>query len=83
MVTHSAMVGMTAGVNNANVVIVIGGQYDTPSASFVGPAAEEIAERYFFDRVSLSTKGFVPREGTFESAQSRLGTGLPSAQSRQ
>jgi len=77
------MVGMTAGVNNANVVIVIGGQYDTPSASFVGPAAEEIAERYFFDRVSLSTKGFVPREGTFESAQSRLGTGLPSAQSRQ
>jgi DeoR/GlpR family transcriptional regulator of sugar metabolism len=49
------------------MVVGIGGQYDTPSASFVGPSAEESASRFFVDVAFLSTKAFLADQGTFES----------------
>ena len=46
----------------------LGGQFDPASACFVGPTAEEAARRFFVDVAFLSTKGFLPAEGTFESS---------------
>ncbi|HEY4780261.1 MAG TPA: DeoR/GlpR family DNA-binding transcription regulator [Chthoniobacterales bacterium] len=51
-----------------NTIIGIGGEYDQPSLSFVGPQAEEMAKSFFVDQAFLTTKGFLPADGTYESA---------------
>ena len=53
---------------NKNTVIALGGQFDTASACFVGPTAEETARQFFVDIAFFSTKGLLPEEGTFESS---------------
>lgn len=68
VVTNSALACLELGRNNAITVVGIGGQYDAASASFVGPASEEWAEQFLVDRAFVSTKAFLPAEGTFESA---------------
>ncbi len=67
VVTNSALACLELGKSTRNMVVGIGGQYDTPSASFVGPSAEESASRFFVDVAFLSTKAFLADEGTFES----------------
>ena len=54
--------------DNAHSVFILGGQFDPASATFVGPTAEEAAWRFFVHLAFFSTKGFLPEEGTFESA---------------
>ena len=51
-----------------NTVIGIGGEYDPLALSFVGPQAEEMAKSFFVDQAFLTTKGFLPADGTYESA---------------
>jgi DeoR/GlpR family transcriptional regulator of sugar metabolism len=70
VVTNSALLCMEFGriAENPNAVFVLGGQFDPASASFVGPTTEEAARRFFVDVAFFSTKGFLPAEGTFESA---------------
>ena len=71
IVTHSALVCMEFGRNSRgskNTVFTLGGQLDPANACFVGPTAEEIAQRFFVDIAFFSTKGFLPTEGTFESS---------------
>jgi DeoR/GlpR family transcriptional regulator of sugar metabolism len=68
VVTHSALACMEVGRGTENTILGLGGQFDPASACFVGPAAEEAARRYFVDVAFLSTKGFLPAEGTFESS---------------
>jgi DeoR/GlpR family transcriptional regulator of sugar metabolism len=68
IVTHSALACMEFARGAENTVLGLGGQFDPSSACFVGPAAEEAARRFFPDTAFLSTKGFLPEEGTFESA---------------
>jgi DeoR/GlpR family transcriptional regulator of sugar metabolism len=51
-----------------NTVFSLGGQFDPASLCFVGPTTEEAARRFFVDIAFLSTKAFLPEEGTFESA---------------
>lgn len=68
IVTNSALACMELGRNDENMVIGIGGQYDHDTASFVGPTSEKIANDFFVDLAFVSTKGFVPDEGTFESS---------------
>lgn len=68
IVCHSALTCLAFGQSAENTVIGLGGQFDPASACFVGPAAEETAQRFFPDTAFLSTKGFLPGEGTFESA---------------
>jgi DeoR/GlpR family transcriptional regulator of sugar metabolism len=70
VITHSAMVCMEFGrvAENANSVLMLGGQFDPAGACFVGPTAEEAAQRFFVDVAFFSTKGFLPDEGTFESS---------------
>ena len=68
VITNSAMACIELGKSRENMTVGIGGQYDAPSASFVGPSAEESASRFFVDLAIVSTKGFFADEGTFESA---------------
>lgn len=51
-----------------NTIIGIGGEYDPLALSFVGPQAEETAKSFFVDQAFLTTKGFLPADGTYESA---------------
>jgi len=68
IVTNSALACLELGRGTQNTILGIGGQYDPASGAFVGLAGEEAADRFFVDRAFVSTKGFVPAEGTFESA---------------
>jgi DeoR/GlpR family transcriptional regulator of sugar metabolism len=51
-----------------NRIIGIGGEYDPATLSFVGSQAEEIARSFFVEQAFLTTKGFLPADGTYESA---------------
>lgn len=68
VVTNSAPACMELGRGGRNTIIGIGGQFDPASGSFVGLASEEWLDRFFVDRAFVSTKGFLPAEGTFEAA---------------
>ncbi len=66
--THSALACLEFGRATENTIHSLGGQFDPASACFVGSTAEEAARRFFVDIAFLSTKGFLPEEGTFESS---------------
>ncbi len=68
VVTNSALACIELGRSKENMTVGIGGQYDAPSASFVGPTAEESATKFFVDLAFVSTKGLIPDQGTFESS---------------
>jgi DeoR family transcriptional regulator of aga operon len=67
IVTNSALICLELSKNADNVVIGIGGQYDTNSLCFVGAHAEELIKTFFFDLAFTGTVGVLPTEGTFES----------------
>lgn len=67
-VTYSALTSLELGRNRNNAVIGLGGEFDPESCCFVGAVAEDTAERYYVDVAFISTMGFLPTEGTFESA---------------
>ena len=66
--TNSLLVALEAGRGRRHTVIVVGGQYDHDTGSCVGPESEAWASRFFVQQAFMSTKGFVPAEGTFESS---------------
>ena len=68
IITNSAFVCLELGRNPRNTVIAIGGQFDQDTGSFVGSTSEEAAGKFFVDLALMSTKGFLPAEGTFESS---------------
>jgi DeoR/GlpR family transcriptional regulator of sugar metabolism len=68
VVTHSGLVCLAFGPAPERTVLGLGGEFDPASACFVGCAAEEAARQFFVDIAFFSTKGFLPREGTFESS---------------
>jgi len=70
IVTNSVFVCLELGRNRDNEVVSQGGQFDANSGSFVGVSSEEAASKFFVDVAFMSTKGFFPREGTFESSTS-------------
>ena len=70
VVTNSLLACLEMGQNGQNTVIGIGGEYDRSSASFVGPTSEDLAGKLYVDLAMVSTKGFLPAEGTFESSVS-------------
>lgn len=67
VVTNSALTALEIGRNRNNTVIGLGGEFDPHSCCFVGASAEDAAERYYVDIAFISTMGFLPGEGTFES----------------
>jgi len=68
IVTHSALACMELGKNSENTIVGIGGHYDANSLCYVGPQAEDWAKTLFVDLAFVSTKGFLPAKGTFESS---------------
>ena len=68
IVTNSVLVCMELGKNGENSVAGIGGHYDADSLCFVGTQAEDWAKTLFVDLAFVSTKGFLPSKGTFESS---------------
>ena len=68
IVTNSALACLELGRGGGNLVVGIGGQYDAQSLSFIGPQSEDWAQSLFVDLAFVSTKGFLPAEGTFESS---------------
>jgi DeoR/GlpR family transcriptional regulator of sugar metabolism len=67
-VTYSALTSLELGRSRNNTVIGLGGEFDPDSCCFVGSIAEDMAERYHVDMAFISTLGFLPSEGTFESS---------------
>jgi DeoR/GlpR family transcriptional regulator of sugar metabolism len=68
IVTHSVLACMELGKNSDHAVTGIGGHYDANSLCYVGPQAEDAAKTLFVDLAFVSTKGFLPAKGTFESS---------------
>jgi DeoR/GlpR family transcriptional regulator of sugar metabolism len=67
VITNSALTTMEIGQNRNNNVIGTGGEFDSNSCCYVGASAEDAAERFYVDIAFISTMGFLPSEGTFES----------------
>lgn len=67
ILTNSALTCLEMS-HGQNTIIGIGGEYDSVTLSFVGTQAEEMAKSYFVDQAFLTTKGFLPADGTYESA---------------
>jgi DeoR/GlpR family transcriptional regulator of sugar metabolism len=67
ILTNSALVCLELSKGN-NTIIGIGGEYDPITLSFAGPQADEMAKSFLIDQAFLSTKGFLPEDGTYESA---------------
>ncbi|MBV9731687.1 MAG: DeoR/GlpR transcriptional regulator [Verrucomicrobia bacterium] len=67
ILTNSALTCLELSKGN-NTIIGIGGEYDPITLSFAGPQADEMAKSFLIDQAFLSTKGFLPEDGTFESA---------------
>jgi DeoR family transcriptional regulator, L-fucose operon activator len=68
IVTNSVLVCLESARQRENTVICLGGQHDPVSFCLTGRVSEEDAHHYFVDRAFMSTKGFLPAEGTFESS---------------
>jgi DeoR/GlpR family transcriptional regulator of sugar metabolism len=69
VVSNSALICLRLGqAGTRNSIICLGGLYDPVSASMHGPDTEATLSRLYVDVAFLSTKGFLPEEGTFESA---------------
>jgi DeoR/GlpR family transcriptional regulator of sugar metabolism len=68
ILTNSLPAASEAGRNGRNEVLLQGGQYHPESACCVGPACEEAISGFFVETAFMSTRGFLPEEGTFESS---------------
>lgn len=68
IVTNSVLACLELGQGGDHSIAGLGGHYDPPSLCYVGPQAEDWAKTLFVDLAFVSTKGFVPGRGTFESS---------------
>jgi len=68
VITNSLLIAQRLRRNRDNTLVLIGGRFDFDNYTFVGPSAEEQIRQYFVDMAFMSTRGFVPTEGTYESA---------------
>jgi DeoR family transcriptional regulator of aga operon len=66
VVTHSAIICLALR-SGLNTVICAGGEFQPRSLCFVGPHAEDFVKSVFIDIAFVSTTGFLPNIGTFES----------------
>ncbi len=67
VVTNSLLVYMELARSKQVTIVCLGGQHDPISYCLTGPETEAQAEKYFVNKAFISTKGFLPEEGTFES----------------
>lgn len=67
VVTHSPLICLAL-VSGLNTVICAGGEFEPRSLCLIGSQAETFAKSVFIDIAFVSATGFLPAEGTFESA---------------
>ena len=67
VVTHSPMVCLELARSERVKVIGLGGELDANSLCFFGTSCEAAAHECYVDHAFLTTKGFLPAEGTYES----------------
>lgn len=68
IITNSVIIAMELGQAAKVSVICLGGEYDAQSACLGGTLTEEDAKKFYVDSAFVSTKAFVPTEGTYESS---------------
>jgi DeoR/GlpR family transcriptional regulator of sugar metabolism len=68
VITNSLLIGQRLRRDRDSVLMMIGGRFDRDTYCFVGPGAEEQISRYFVDIAFMSTRAFMPTEGTYESS---------------
>jgi DeoR family transcriptional regulator, aga operon transcriptional repressor len=66
VVTNSVMICLEMS-RGRNTIIGIGGEFDQESLSFGGSQAAICAKTFFVDLAIVSTKAFLPADGTYES----------------
>jgi DeoR/GlpR family transcriptional regulator of sugar metabolism len=67
IVTPSCPVAMELGCSRRHEVVTIGGRFDADTCCATGVAAEAELQAFHADLAVISTKAFLPAEGTFES----------------
>lgn len=72
IITNSALISLELGSHSKHAVICMGGEYHANTGCFVGAMTDDACRSFFVDISFLSTKGFIPSEGTFESAVANL-----------
>ncbi|MBN2211810.1 MAG: DeoR/GlpR transcriptional regulator [Sedimentisphaerales bacterium] len=68
VITNSLLIGQRLRRDRDSVLMMIGGRFDRDTYCFVGPSAEDQISRYFVDISFMSTRAFMPTEGTYESS---------------
>lgn len=68
VITNSVLIAMELGQAPKVNVICLGGEYDAQSACLGGTLTEEDAQKFYVDSAFISTKAFIPEEGTYESS---------------
>jgi DeoR/GlpR family transcriptional regulator of sugar metabolism len=71
-ITNSSLIALELGVSKTAKVICTSGEYDSQSACFVGPLAEEACGCFFEDVAFMSTKALAADDGTYESSMGTL-----------
>jgi len=68
VITNSLLIGREVGRNRNISTLIIGGEYDPSTLCCAGPTGEDQIKHFFAEKAFMSTKGFLPTEGTFESS---------------
>lgn len=67
IITNSLITCRELGRNKNNTIVLIGGRYDPQSYCFTGTDSENQVKQFYVDKVFVSTRGFLPQEGTYEA----------------
>jgi DeoR/GlpR family transcriptional regulator of sugar metabolism len=68
VITNSFLISREISRNRNVTTLVIGGEYDRGTMCCAGASGEDQAKRFFVEKAFMSTRGFLPSEGTFESS---------------
>ena len=68
VITNSVLISHEISRNRNVSTLIIGGEYDPGTMCCAGATGEDQAKRFFVEKAFMSTRGFLPTEGTFESS---------------
>jgi len=68
IITNSFLICSELAQNKDNIILMIGGRYDPESFCCGGVNSEHQIKQFFVDKAFVSTTGFLPEDGTYESS---------------
>ena len=68
VLTNSLLISHEAGQSSNNNILLVGGKFDPDTYCCAGSGSEKQVQDFFVDKAVISTKGFIPEEGTYESS---------------